>query len=133
MAEVAEKDGNTRDEHLGRSGVELANFYEELESDIVDEDIKRHNEHVAKELIPTLKRRLREGDVFIEPEAREQGYRESNAEGKDVGRNSQGKTEDGKIDHIAERGEENMVEAEIKHPVEHHIASAATSVAENFA
>lgn len=132
LTKIAEDDSNSRNEHLRGSGVELANFHKELQPDIVDQNIETDNQHIAHELVPATEGRLRKGNVFIEQKTREKRYRESNAEGKDMWRNGQWKTEQRNIHHISESGEKKMVEKEIEHPVKHHVSSSATSVAEEL-
>lgn len=86
MAEVGDGDGDDGDEHLGGSGVEAADVDEEMETEIVDQKVDTHDDDVTVKLMPATEGGLGESDIFVQPETREEGDGEDNAEGGDVGR-----------------------------------------------
>ena len=88
LSEEGDGDGYEGDEDFGGSRVPAARFDEEFESDIIDGEVDSHDEDIAEELFMGSKRGLAEGDVFIEPEACEEGNREDDAKGGDVGGNA---------------------------------------------
>ena len=57
-----------------------------MEAEVVDQKVDTHDDDVTVKLMPATEGRLGESDVFVEPETREEGDGEDNAEGGDVGR-----------------------------------------------
>ena len=57
-----------------------------MEAEIVNQEVDTHDDNIAVELVPATEGGLSESDVFVEPETREEGDGEDNAEGRDVGR-----------------------------------------------
>ena len=126
LAEIGDSDSNEGDEHLGWSGVEAAYIDEEMEAEVVNQKIDTYNDYVAVKLMPAAQRRLGEGDVFVEPETREEGDREDNAESGNVGRDGD-RTD---MNHLV--AEDKVVNKEVKNPVEDHVGRAAKTIAKEL-
>jgi len=85
LSEEGDGDGYECDEDFRGCRVPAAGIDQEFESDIVECEVDGDYEDIAEELFMGSEGGLAEGDVFIEPEACEEGNREDDAEGGDMG------------------------------------------------
>ena len=123
---VAVCDGDERDQHLRRGGVDVAYLDEEFQPDIVQYNRPGDTEQVTEQLCPAPQRRVAEGDVFLQPEPRKERDRETDQKGCDVGRNDH----DSQIDEPLV--DNDVVQQCVEHPVQDQIPPSANRIAERL-
>lgn len=79
LAEEGDDDREAGDEHLAGRGIPTHRFDTELQTKIVDQQIKQHNQRITPQLAIAVQRRLGERDITIEPETRQQRDGKHNA------------------------------------------------------
>ena len=122
----AECHADDRDDDVGDGGPPLENFYKELQTEIVNQDIANCYKEIPDNLSPAAQSGARETNVTRHPEAREEGDGELEYEGGDVGRESN-ETE---VEDLF--AEDEMVEHIVQHPLQSQIQSAASRIAEQL-
>ncbi len=101
----------------------MAYLYKEFQTNIVEQDAHSYDKKVSDQLWPTAHFRLFEADVSTQPESAEESDRKSEYEWRNVG--TDGNRAD--VQHIVT--EDEIVENEVQHPVEHHIGTTRTTIA----
>ena len=128
LTEETDDDGEEGDADLRGRGIPAHGLHQKLQAKVIDSQIEGNNHDVARELPRSVKSRLREGDVFVQPEPREQGDREDYAEGSDVRRETEliVKSREPEVDEVV--ADDEVVGQEVENPVQNHVASAAGCV-----
>lgn len=135
LTEIRDKNRYHRHKHLGWSGVDLADFHEELEPEIVHQQVHHHNRNIAHQLLSPTHGRLRESHVFIQPKPGQQRNRKHDAERENMRRDGGGKDSKKRgweVDDVSECAEQNVIKNKIKHPIEHHISTPACGIPKQF-
>ena len=104
-----------------------------MKSEIVDSEVKSHYRNIPNKLTPTLQVRLVESDILVKPETSEESDRKDYAECSDMRRDCNLKIrgfKDLKIYYFMPYNE--VVNNEVKHPVETHITSSTSTITEEL-
>lgn len=126
MREKTEAGGYHGGNHLRRGGVEAAYFDEEFQTDIVDEYAADYHHKVAYELCLAAKLRPFERYVARQPETA--GERDWKCDDKRGDVRAHGDMSD--FEHLVT--EDEIVEYEVEHPIEHHVDAAGHAVTEQL-
>ena len=84
LAEVTDDDGKEGNRHFGWCRIPAEDFDTEFEAEIVNRQVDGDDKDVAEQLPRTVQIRLRESDVFLQPEAGKKRNRENNTERGDM-------------------------------------------------
>ena len=86
LHKVAVDYGDQRHDDERRGGVDVQNFYKQLQSRVVYHERAAHAQGVAAQLRPSAQGRTAERDCFLQPKPREEGYGKDDDQRKDVRR-----------------------------------------------
>ena len=128
LPEEADDDSEEGDADLRGRRIPTPGLHQELQAEVVDSQIECDNHDVSRELPRSMKSRLRESDVFVQPESREQGDGEDDAEGSDVRSETEliVKSREPEVDEVV--ADDEVVCQEVENPVQNHVASATGCV-----
>ena len=86
LTEITNADGNNRDEHFTRRRIPPPYLHAQLQTVVVHRQIDGYHQDVAQQLTGSVKVRLRERHIFLQPETCQQGYRKNNAQRRNMRR-----------------------------------------------